>query len=52
MIVIYSDKVLKSRQALRLIQKIEATKKAEGVVRYAGREWHWKYGSPTVISEL
>lgn len=52
MIVIYSDKVLKPRQFLRLIQKIEATKKAEGVVKYAGCEWHWKYGSPTVINEL
>jgi len=51
MIVIHTDKVLKSRQVLQLIQKIEATKKAEGVIKYAGREWHWK-GSPTVISEL
>ena len=51
-IIIHTDKVLKSRQVLRLIQQIEATKKAEGVVKYAGREWHWKYGSPTVIYEL
>ena len=51
-IIIHTDKVLKSRQVLRLIQQIEATKKAEGVVKYAGREWRWKYGSPTVINEL
>lgn len=50
--IIHTDRILRSRQVIELIQRIEATQKTEGVVKYAGRKWQWKCGRPTVISEI